>query len=484
MKIQKALVKGMLIFTIAAPACGMTLNAIHAEGTATTTETTATTTQTTDTNDQTTVKSGWQSDGTYYDPTTHVLLKGLQKIDNVYYYLDDTTGVKKVNAWVGDSYFDQTGKRCENGAYTLNGANYYFKAGVKVKNSWIGNAYYDTKGVRYESGKKTISGKIYYFKNGAKVVKTWVGNSYYGSDGALVTNGYVVKNGKTLYLVNGKFYSGVTKVNGAFRYFTKGAAYTKTGWKRTGSTVYYFNKGKGVTGLKKIGKYYYYFNPSNAKLYRGFKTVGKNYYYFKKSGKYFTTYGAAATGLFKLGGKTYYANNKGQLARNQSMTINGKKYNFNSRAQATKVVTLDAITKKASKYSSPTKYLMMVDTSKHRVYAFTGSKNNWKRVKTFVCSNGKASTPTKHGVFHIGTTPGRYKRARYFTENTIRCWYATRIVNGILFHSVLYTISSSPTTIHDGRLGMSISHGCVRLALNNAKWIYDNVPNNTTVVIY
>jgi lipoprotein-anchoring transpeptidase ErfK/SrfK len=145
---------------------------------------------------------------------------------------------------------------------------------------------------------------------------------------------------------------------------------------------------------------------------------------------------------------------------------------------------MDTVTAKAQKYSSPTKYLMMVDTSKHRVYAFTGSKNNWKKIKTFVCTNGKASTPTKKGVFHIGTTAGKYKRAIYFTENNIRCWYATRIVNGILFHSVLYTISSKPTTIADGRLGVAASHGCVRLALANAKWIYTTVPNNTTVVIY
>ena len=36
----------------------------------------------------------------------------------------------------------------------------------------------------------------------------------------------------------------------------------------------------------------------------------------------------------------------------------------------------------------------------------------------------------------------------------------------------------------DDRLGMHLSHGCVRLNINNAKWIYDNIPRGTTVVSY
>jgi lipoprotein-anchoring transpeptidase ErfK/SrfK len=36
----------------------------------------------------------------------------------------------------------------------------------------------------------------------------------------------------------------------------------------------------------------------------------------------------------------------------------------------------------------------------------------------------------------------------------------------------------------DPTLGANVSHGCVRLALDNAKWIYKYVPNKTTVVSY
>ncbi|MEG0134352.1 MAG: L,D-transpeptidase, partial [Clostridium sp.] len=37
--------------------------------------------------------------------------------------------------------------------------------------------------------------------------------------------------------------------------------------------------------------------------------------------------------------------------------------------------------------------------------------------------------------------------------------------------------------VKDGRLGMRISDGCVRLAKENAKWIYDNVPERSSIHI-
>jgi lipoprotein-anchoring transpeptidase ErfK/SrfK len=40
------------------------------------------------------------------------------------------------------------------------------------------------------------------------------------------------------------------------------------------------------------------------------------------------------------------------------------------------------------------------------------------------------------------------------------------------------------TTITDGRLGIRASHGCIRLDINNAKYIYENIPQGTKVIIY
>ena len=38
--------------------------------------------------------------------------------------------------------------------------------------------------------------------------------------------------------------------------------------------------------------------------------------------------------------------------------------------------------------------------------------------------------------------------------------------------------------VMDGRLGINASHGCVRLAIENAKWICDTIPRGTKVVTY
>ena len=38
--------------------------------------------------------------------------------------------------------------------------------------------------------------------------------------------------------------------------------------------------------------------------------------------------------------------------------------------------------------------------------------------------------------------------------------------------------------IIDGRLGINASHGCVRLSIENAKWIYDTIPSGTKVIVY
>lgn len=36
----------------------------------------------------------------------------------------------------------------------------------------------------------------------------------------------------------------------------------------------------------------------------------------------------------------------------------------------------------------------------------------------------------------------------------------------------------------DDRLGVHITHGCVRLSMGNSKWVYDNIPYRTKVVTY
>ena len=55
-------------------------------------------------------------------------------------------------------------------------------------------------------------------------------------------------------------------------------------------------------------------------------------------------------------------------------------------------------------------------------------------------------------------------------------------MGGILFHSITFNSHKG----HSGSvssLGRKASHGCIRLSIEDAKWIYDNCPMGTTVVI-
>ncbi len=129
----------------------------------------------------------------------------------------------------------------------------------------------------------------------------------------------------------------------------------------------------------------------------------------------------------------------------------------------------------ANMYSSPTPYFIAVDTGAHRVGIFQGMQGSWKLVNLWDCGDGAPSTPTVKGVFSVGS------RGYYFNSGAYRCYWWTQFYNDYLFHSVLYDWNG---VLQDGRVGMGLSHGCVRLEIDNAKWIYDTIPSGTTVVVY
>ncbi len=131
---------------------------------------------------------------------------------------------------------------------------------------------------------------------------------------------------------------------------------------------------------------------------------------------------------------------------------------------------------RANLYSSTTPYIVLVDRSAHKVGIFQGWQGNWSNIAFWDCSDGAPSTPTVEGVFRVGI------KGYYFDSGNARCYWYTQFYGDYLFHSVLYNKYTG--ALSDGRLGMALSHGCVRLDINNAKWIYDNIPSGTTVVVY
>ena len=130
-------------------------------------------------------------------------------------------------------------------------------------------------------------------------------------------------------------------------------------------------------------------------------------------------------------------------------------------------------------------YMLKVSTKDQRVYAYGLDDNNEYTVlvRTMKCSTGKDATPTPKGTFQSSTGPG----ARWHYFKKYQCWaqYAYYIEGDIMFHSVLYGQKDGPVTQSSvNNLGRKASHGCVRLSVEDAKWIYQNCPMNTKVIVY
>lgn len=125
------------------------------------------------------------------------------------------------------------------------------------------------------------------------------------------------------------------------------------------------------------------------------------------------------------------------------------------------------------------RYKIKVNKQKNCVTIYKMNTNGkYKPVKAMVCSTG-AATP-------VGTFPLGEKMRWHTLIGPCYGQYCTRIHGGILFHSVWY-YKPSPSTLSSeayNRLGTTASHGCVRLTVADAKWIYDNVPSGSPVTVY
>ena len=101
-------------------------------------------------------------------------------------------------------------------------------------------------------------------------------------------------------------------------------------------------------------------------------------------------------------------------------------------------------------------------------------------VRAILCSTGLYNATPK-GVFHISN-----KYVWRQLNGGVYGQYASRITGGVLFHSVPYASKNKSTLYTDkyNKLGQQASMGCVRLTVEDAKWIYDNCPSGTTVEVY
>lgn len=105
--------------------------------------------------------------------------------------------------------------------------------------------------------------------------------------------------------------------------------------------------------------------------------------------------------------------------------------------------------------------------------------NEYVPFKVYVCSTGGSNTPL--GNFKLGA---RYEWLSLY--GGVYGQYTIRIHGSIAFHSVPYFTQNKADLEYAeyNKLGSVASAGCVRLCVEDVKWIYDNCVAGTPVTIY
>ena len=466
------------------------------------------------------MSTGWILDGGswYYADASGAALNRWQYIGGAWYWLDASNDGKMATGFkqIGSStyYFDASGAMSTG--WVHDGSDWYFAdVSGAFHPGWLsanGGLYYldPACGFKLATGYFSVDGLNYFANDSGEIaVRQWLtaedGTTVFaGVDGAFcgkLDNGVLyipnadgvlepasgfVELGGCMFYIDPETHApslGWKQFDGAWYYFDEnGCAHTgwlddngpwyylgdsgvlQTGWIDVDGSWYYANdSGRMETGWLYDGGSWYYFSESSCAMQTGWIYVNGTWYYANASGR-------METGWLSSGGAWYWFDGNGAMATGWRW-INGSWYCFRSNG----VWISDSMNAKAQSYSSRTNWLILVDTSRCITSIYYGSQGNWDLNRRYVCSTGRAGTPTVIGEYEV------YGKGYSFGHG-YTCYYYTQFYGDYLFHSSPYYVNSN--RIMDPTMGVPSSAGCVRLEIQNAKWIYDNIPYGTKVVTY
>ncbi len=147
------------------------------------------------------------------------------------------------------------------------------------------------------------------------------------------------------------------------------------------------------------------------------------------------------------------------------------------------ILALLAGTVLATGYTPPP-YAILVNRAMNTVTIYAPGSDGYYSVpvKAMICSTAREGAVTPLGTYTMISWRSEW---RLMFDGTYG-QYATGFYGNYLFHSICYTAPEHDAMKQDSYnlLGEPASMGCVRLETVDAKWIYDNCPAGTPVVIY
>ena len=204
------------------------------------------------------------------------------------------------------------------------------------------NLYFHDNGIQAKGEKITIDGKDYYYDkdNGRKVTDTSIevdGKTYLADADGILTEKTQLP---TQVVTGGHFQSN----NQQDWYYYTANGEKLTGWQNVDGVILYFDKdGKQIKGQEReIGGKYYRFDENDGSLltnqwhhtsiFNGYRTEPQYTTYTNYLGED----GAAFIGWHTIDSKRYYFKPDGLMAKNDTVTIDGKIYLFDYQGQLVK----------------------------------------------------------------------------------------------------------------------------------------------------
>jgi lipoprotein-anchoring transpeptidase ErfK/SrfK len=127
-------------------------------------------------------------------------------------------------------------------------------------------------------------------------------------------------------------------------------------------------------------------------------------------------------------------------------------------------------------FSDSGNFRIEIDLSRQRVTVFYKDDI----LREMICSGGAPESPTPPGEF---VTSQKIEYA--FVERfDVGAYYWIRFFEDYLIHSVPFDENGEMIIEEFEKLGSPASHGCIRLKLEEAKWLYETLPLGVKVSIY